>query len=498
MTSNPNILELKDVSKSFAGVQALSNISFDVREGEILGFIGENGAGKSTLIKILAGAHQRDSGEILFSGKPFHVQHPKEAQDIGISVIYQEFNLIPSLSVAENIFLGKLPLVNKMIHWKKLYSDATAALERLNLKIDVTIPVSELSIAKQQMVEIAKALVADTKILIMDEPTATLTGEETETLLQQVQQLKAEGITVIFVSHRLEELFAVCDRIAVLRDGKFIGTYDSEQLTKDKLIELMVGRPLSQTFPERKGKLSNETILEVRNLTRGQIVKDVSFSLSKGEILGIAGLVGSGRTETARLIFGADLMDSGEVLLKGKKVSIRSPQEAIAQGIGLVPEDRKNQGLVIGLSVRENLLMSSIKKAIKNGFILRKREAAICETNIASLQIKTSHYNQLAESLSGGNQQKVVLGKWLNAEPDIIIMDEPTRGIDVNAKVEIYKLIVQLADAGKSLIIISSELPEILGLSDNILVMCEGEISGRLSKSEATQEKIMYHATGGR
>ncbi|WP_367398221.1 sugar ABC transporter ATP-binding protein [Paenibacillus sp. MSJ-34] len=496
--SSTSILEIKNVSKTFSGVKALSDISFDVRKGEILGLIGENGAGKSTLIKILAGAHQKDSGEILLNGEPFEVRHPIEAQNLGLSVIYQEFNLIPSLSVVENIYLGKLPLKNGLVNWKKLKEDAIQVLEQLNLDINVMEKVSNLSVAKQQMVEISKALATKANVLIMDEPTATLTGEETEILLRQVRELKAKGITIIFVSHRLEELFSVCDRIAVLRDGTYVGTKDTCDLTKDSLIEMMVGRPLDQTFPEKEVKEFKEEVLAVKGLCRGKYVKNVSFTLHKGEILGVAGLVGAGRTELARLIFGADRPDAGEIFLRSKAVTFKSPHQAIKNGIGLVPEDRKNQGLVIELSVRENAMMANLGNAIVNGLVHPKKEIEITEKYIQELQIKTSNVNQIVKRLSGGNQQKVVLGKWMNADTDVLIFDEPTRGIDVGAKAEIYKLIISMAGQGKSIILISSELSEIIGLSDNVLVMYEGEITGTLSKHEVTQERIMYHATGGR
>lgn len=489
------MLVFKNISKIFPGVKALDNVNLKVKKGEIHGLIGENGAGKSTLMKILSGAYTRDTGEIYLEGEPEEIGSPKRAEELGISIIYQEFNLVPSLSVAENIFLGKLPKKNKLVDWGVIKGLAEKALVEVGITIDPDTAIEELSVAEQQMVEIAKAISLDCKILVMDEPTSALTGEETQKLFKVMKRLKKQGIAIIFISHRLEEMFEITDRISVLRDGQYIGTEDKGGITEDKLISMMVGRSLSQKFPAKEYQ-AGKKIFSVEGLTNEKI-KDVSFSLKEGEILGIAGLVGSGRTETVRAIFGADQLESGKIYINDKEIKITSPKSAIKAGIGLVPEDRKSQGLVLKLSVKENILMAALKKALKGFFLSPEKEAMIGRKYVKDLKIKTPGTDSLVNNLSGGNQQKVVLSKWLNCDPDIIIMDEPTRGIDVNSKMEIYNIIVELVKRGKGIIIVSSELPEILGISDRIIVMHEGEVKGELKSQDATQEKIMHYATGG-
>jgi ribose transport system ATP-binding protein len=493
------LLEFRKISKSFAGVQALKDVSFRIKKGEVHALIGENGAGKSTLMKILAGAYSKDEGEILIEGGIVDIRTPKDAENLGVTVIYQEFNLVPMLTVGENIFLGRIPRKFKsgpIIDWKQVKDKAEALLKDIDVAIDTGALIEQLGVAQQQMVEIAKAVSLKSKIVIMDEPTSALTDVETKKLFKVIRKLKSQGVAVIFISHRLEEIFNIADNVTVLRDGQYINTQPVVQIDKDRLIEMMVGRPLSQRYP-KKNHMIGEEILKVENLSRGSVIKSTSFSVRQGEILGISGLMGSGRTEMIRLLFGADKKDSGTIMVGGKIVNIKSPKDAIRAGIGLVPEDRRYQGLVMELPVKDNVLLANLKKVKNRLFLSRKLEKKICEKYIEDLEIKTPGYNQIAKRLSGGNQQKVVLAKWLNCDLDIIVFDEPTRGIDVNAKMGIYNIIMQLAKQKKAIIVISSELPEILGISDRILVMSEGEIKGQMLRDEATQEKIMAYVIGG-
>lgn len=491
------VLEMKSVTKRFPGVLALDNVQLNLKPGEVLCLVGENGAGKSTLMKILAGAQPLDSGQILLSGEPVVIKSPHHAQQLGISMIYQEFNLSPYLSVAENIFLGREPRIGKspFINWTKMYNDARDILKRIRVDLDVRKPVNECSVAQQQMVEIAKAISFNSKIIVMDEPSATLTDHELAALFDLIRGLKQEGIGMIYISHRLEEIFEIGDRLTAMRDGQYVDTRDVKDITKDDIIRMMVGRELTNEFPKEIFDRGEER-LAVKNLSRRGAFENVNFSLYKGEIVGLTGLVGAGRTEVARAIFGADAIDGGQLSLDGKDVAIRTPQEAIRHGIGLLTEDRKNQGLVLGMTVRENTSIANLKELVKVMFIDRKRERAVAEQYVKELQIKTPSVEQTAQNLSGGNQQKVVLAKWLFTQSKILIFDEPTRGIDVGAKVEIYKLMNELVRQGVAVLMISSELPEVLGMCDRVLVMHEGKLAGELSRAEATQERIMKLATG--
>jgi len=489
-------LELKNIKKAYPGVIALDDVSISFRKGEVHAIAGENGAGKSTLIKIIAGAISPDEGEIQVGDKTFSVMNPSLSKKEGIQVIYQEFNLIPSLSVAENIFLGDFIGNGITINRKEMISRTKEIFNRLKITIDPLTPVEDLSVAYQQLVEIAKAVSKEVKVLIMDEPSAPLTKAEVDTMFHIVKKLKDEGVLIIYISHKLEEIFEICDRITVMRDGKKIETKNIDEIDRDELIHLMVGRELKETFPPRKPVLG-EKILEARKLT-GNGVKDISFHLSKGEILGICGLVGSGRTEMVRMLFGAEEKESGEVLINNKPVSITSPEDAIKLGIGLIPEDRKSQGALLDLSIKWNISMSSLKK-ISRGTVIRKKEENTSAVNYKeSLRIKTPSLEQLVKNLSGGNQQKVIIAKWLMTNSNIIIFDEPTRGIDVGAKQEIYKLINKLTDEGLSIIMISSEMEEVLGMADRILVLAEGKIAGELSREEFNQDTIFEYASGMR
>lgn len=488
------LLQVNQVSKFFPGVRALDGVSLDLQAGEVLALVGENGAGKSTLIKILGGAHQADSGGLSIRGKPVHIGSPSEAQALGISIIYQEFNLIPDLSVRENIFLGREIESGWFIDEEKEAQGAETLFKRLGLQLNPEKLCRELTIAEQQLVEIAKALSLDAKILVMDEPSATLTQQEVDQLFGIIRELKARGMGVIYISHRLEEVFEIGDRVMVLRDGRHVVTRPVAEVNRKGLIESMVGRSLESEFPDRS-RNPGEVCLRVEGLCRGAAVREVGFSLRSGEILGFAGLVGAGRTETMRLIFGADPLDSGQVWVHGKPVTLKTPREAIARGICLLTEDRKNQGLVLAHSVLENFGLPNLRAYSGKVFLDEILERDRFQKYQREIQIKVSHADQDAGHLSGGNQQKVVLAKWLERNADILIFDEPTRGIDVGAKFEIYQLMNQLAEAGKGIIMISSELPEILGMSDRILVMRDGRIQGEITNvSQASQEEVMHLA----
>ncbi len=492
------MLEMRHISKTYPGVRALDDVSLTVHAAEVHALLGENGAGKSTLMKILAGAQRMDSGEIVLEGRPVFIDSPQRAMDFGISIIYQEFNLVPYLSAGENIFLGREPraAIPGFVDFRTLYSEAQRVIDRLGVRLDARTPVNRLSVAQQQMVEVAKATSKQAKIIIMDEPSATLTDHELQSLFALIRQLQADGVCIVYISHRLEEVFDVCDRATIMRDGKWIATKDVKDLTREEIIRLMVGRELKEAIPKVSAEVGAPA-LTVRGLTRAGVLHDVSFEVRQGEIVGLAGLVGAGRTETARVIFGADPMDSGSIEVFGIPVRIQSPQQAIEHGIGLVTEDRKQQGLVLGMTERENNTLANLGSLSTLGFIRRREEREAAEKYRKDLDIKTPSIEQLVQNLSGGNQQKVVLAKWLFTGSRILIFDEPTRGIDVGAKSEIYKLMNALAAQGVAIIMISSELPEVLGMSDRILVMHEGRIAGELSRQDATQERIMHLATGG-
>ena len=493
---NDAILDMKGIDKSFGGVRALRGVSFACRRGEVHALVGENGAGKSTLMKILAGAIQPDQGEVSIRGQKVRINDPKQAQRLGVSVIYQEFNLVPHLSVVENVFLGREYRSARIFcDFGRMRREASALFARLGVTVDPDARVSALSVAQCQMVEIAKALSLEAEIVVMDEPSAVLAGDELQRLFEMIRVLKANGVTVIYISHRLDEVFEIADRATVLRDGAVVGTSDIARVTKADLIRMMVGRDLGEAFAGAPTKIG-EPILETRSLCAGGRVRNVTLTLHRGEIVGIAGMVGSGRTELARVLFGADAMDSGEIVVKGKRIRAGDPRTALQAGIAFVPEDRKTQGLILGLTVRHNFSLPLLDRIARLGLIDRSKESSLLERSIRELQIKTSGPEQQVGHLSGGNQQKVVLAKWLATQPDIMILDEPTRGIDVGAKVEIYALIRELARQGKAIMMISSELPEILGLSDRILVMHEGSIAGELTRADATEEKILALATG--
>ncbi len=497
MANSEFILEMLQITKRFPGVLALDKANLALRPGEVHCLLGENGAGKSTMMKILAGAQPMDSGEIFIDGEPVVITSPHHAQQLGISMIYQEFNLSPYLSVAENIFLGREPRIGRspFIDWKRMYRDSEEILKRIRVDLDVRRPVNELSVAQQQMVEIAKALSVQAKIIVMDEPSATLTDHELVALFDLIRTLRASGIGLIYISHRLEEVFEIGDQVTVMRDGQHVATKPASSMTRESIIRMMVGRELTEEYPKEFFKLGEER-LRVEGLSREGAFKDVSFSLRTGEIVALTGLVGAGRTEVARAIFGADRKTAGQVYLDGKPAEIRSPQDAIKNGLGLLTEDRKNQGLVLGMTVRENTTLSNLSALVKGLFINRKFERSVAEKYVHELQIKTPSIEQVVQNLSGGNQQKVVLAKWLFTQSRVLIFDEPTRGIDVGAKAEIFKLMNALVSRGVAILMISSELPEVLGMCDRVLVMHEGRLAGQLMRNEASQEKIMHLATG--
>lgn len=496
MNDADTILEMENISKAFPGVQALDDVSFECKRGEAHALVGENGAGKSTLMKILSGAYQPDRGTIILDGQEVEIRDPHHGQQLGISIIYQEFNLEPYLDVAENIFLGREPLTRLgLIDYRKMYIEAAELLSRIGMDLDLREWAVDLPVAEQQMVEIVKALSFEAKVVVMDEPTSALSKEETMRLFEIIHSLKNQGITVVYITHRIKEIFEVADRVTVLKDGKLVGTENVEDVSESTLVRMMIGRALDTIFPE-KGKDGQETILSVRGLARTGTFEEITFDLCKGEILGLAGLVGAGRTEVARAIFGADPVEKGEIALNGQLVKIKSPRDAASRGMGLVPEDRRTHGLVLCLPVRSNVVLPILGRIKRFLFCHKGKEKEITNKLISSLDIKTPSSEHEVEYLSGGNQQKVVLAKWLAAAPQVIIFDEPTRGIDVGAKAEIHRLMRELANNGTGILMISSELPEILGMSDRILVMHEGRIAASFSADEATEEKVMAAATG--
>ena len=490
------VLRLRGIAKRYPGVVALDGVDLDVQRGEVHVLLGENGAGKSTLMKIISGAVSRDAGEIFLDGVPAEITNPRHAQTLGIGIIYQELNLVPHLTAAENILLGREPaLAPGVIDQRQLVRAAQQQLDDLGVPIDARAVVRRLSVARQQMVEVAKALSLNARVLIMDEPTSALSRQEIQELFATIRRLKARGVAIIYISHRMEELFEIGDRVTVLRDGQHVGTRRIAETTMAELVRLMVGRDLRDQYPKQPAPLGTEA-LRVEHLRRDGVLHDISFTLRRGEVLGVAGLMGSGRTELARAIFGADAVDGGHVFIRGQLKKISSPRAAISLGVGFLTEDRKHQGLVLALSVQENICLPSVHRLSRLGVMQPARETAAAAQRIADLHIKTPGPHQRVVNLSGGNQQKVVLGKWLTIDADILIFDEPTRGIDVGAKVEIYQLINQLAARGAAVLMISSELPEILGMSDRILVMHAGRIAGEFTAVEATQEKLLAAALG--
>ncbi len=491
-----NVLEFRNITKYFPGVKALDNVSFKVKSGEVLAFLGENGAGKSTLLKTLNGDYQPTSGEYLLNGEVKHFSNPKEAIDEGISVIYQERQILMELSVAENIFMGRLPVgKNGLIDNKELYSKAQEIIDEFGLPIEPMSKVKDISIAHQQMVEIMKAYSRELKVIAFDEPTASLCDSEIEILFKTIEKLKKENKIIIYVSHRMKELDQLADKIAIFKDGKFVTMVNKGEVSQKELIKMMVGRDLGDIFNNLdREKNIGETLLQVRNLT-SNYVKDISFELKRGEVLGFSGLVGSGRTEIMRAIIGADTVKSGEILLENNSVICKSPKDAMKKGIVLVPEDRKTQGILPNMSVGENISISILDNIInKLGFINKKSEETIAEDGIKKFNVKTPTAEKKIVELSGGNQQKTIVARWLATNPKILILDEPTKGIDIGAKSEFYKLINDFAREGMGVILISSELPEVIGLSDRIIVMKSGKITGEVDRKDATEDKLLEYA----
>ena len=493
--SKKPLLRMRGIKKSFPGVNALKGVDLTLYAGEILALLGENGAGKSTLIKILGGAHQPDEGVIEINNARVNVGTPQASQSSGIGIIYQEFNLIPFLSARENIFLGRERGFISLIQKKEEQTTAEKLFKRIGINIPVETECNSLSVAHQQIVEIAKTLAQEARIIVMDEPSAALSPRETEGLFKVINELKSQGIGVIYISHRLDEIFKISDRITFLRDGQYIDTLKTKDVSRDKVIELMVGRSMKNEFPKRKTVIGGPR-LKVSELSKGNKVQKVSLEVKSGEVVGLTGLVGAGRTETARLLFGADVKDSGKIELDGKLLTIKNPRDAIQQNICLLTEDRKSQGLILNQTIRENFSLPNLLQFCTWCFIRKKDESEALSFYVKQIKMKITSTEQMAGTLSGGNQQKVVLSKWLQRNAEVIIFDEPTRGIDVGAKYEIYQLINELAEKGKAILMISSELPEILGMSDRVLVMNEGRITGEIpSPSHATQEDIMKLAT---
>jgi ribose transport system ATP-binding protein len=492
------LVVMEGIEKSFPGVHALRQASFELRAGEVHALVGENGAGKSTLMKVLTGIYSKDAGRIFYKGSEVEISNPRAAQLLGISIIHQELNLMPHLTVAQNIFIGREPRsrLKFILDDKKINDQADELFDSLHLKLDPRTKVMDLTVAKQQMVEIAKALSFNSDVLIMDEPTAALTESEIDELFRIIRSLRDKGVGVVHISHRLEELKQISDRITVMRDGRYVDTVQTNEVSIDRIINMMVGRTIYETSPELPESINQEVVLEVRNLNRGTAIRDVNFQLKRGEILGFAGLVGAGRTEVARAIFGADPVDSGEIFIEGQRAAINSPQDAVEHGIGYLSEDRKRYGLTLSMDVRENTVLASLNKFLGfAGWVDQKKVSLQADAMVNALKIKTPNLQQRVKNLSGGNQQKVIVGKWLTADTRVLIFDEPTRGIDVGAKSEIYRLLNDLAQQGKAIIMISSELPEILRMSHRVIVMCEGRITGELHASDANQETIMKYAT---
>ncbi|RCX18775.1 monosaccharide ABC transporter ATP-binding protein (CUT2 family) [Anaerobacterium chartisolvens] len=492
------VLQMKGVSKAFPGVKALDNVSLNIRPGEVHALMGENGAGKSTLMKILNGMYQPDGGEIIFNGEKVCITSPTEALKIGISMIYQELNPILDMTIAQNIFIGREPMQKNrlFIDDKRLYSDAKVLLEEFKMPLNPRWKMSKLSTAQKQMVEMIKAVSLNSKLIVMDEPTSSLTEEEVNTLFATIERLKKENVPIVYISHRMEEVFMICDTVSVLRDGQYIGTRPIGELDKNSLISMMVGRELKDIFPKTEVQ-TGETVLEVKSLSKKGVFNDISFKLQKGEILGLYGLVGAGRSEIMRAIFGLDSYSSGEIILNGKALKAKNTKQVIENGVSMVTEDRKELGLVLCRSLKENISLASLDDCSKGPFVKRKLENERCVNMTSKMRVKMSSLKQNAESLSGGNQQKIVLCKWLMKNPRILILDEPTRGIDVGAKAEIYQLMSTLASQGLAVIMISSELPEVIGMSDRILVVGEGKIKGEFAREDISQDDLLACALGG-
>lgn len=494
---NAVVLEVKGVSKFFPGVQALKDVDLDIRKGEVHAIIGENGAGKSTLMKVLTGVYQRDAGEYWFEGQKVDFSNVQQSIAMGISCIYQELTIVPLIDVARNLFLGNLPMAKGRINYRKLYEDAQEVLNILELDISPKTLAKDLSIAQHQMIEIGRAITRKSKVIIMDEPTSSLTAKETEVLFRVIRSLKEKGVAIFYISHKLEEITEISDRISVFRDGAHISTFDNdENATQDKIVSQMIGREISNYFNKQPAVLG-DVVLEAKGLTRNGYFEDISFSVRQGEVLGFFGLVGAGRSEVMKALFGADRLHAGEIYINGEKAVIRSPSAAIRKGIGLVPEDRKAEGLVLRLSIKVNELMVKMKEINRCGFIQARAAQSLAEDYQKRLNIKTPTLSKIVGELSGGNQQKVVIAKWLMVNPCLLILDEPTRGVDVGAKSEIYRLISELARQKVAVIVISSELNEILGVSDRIITMHEGKKTGELITANTDSHEVMQYALGG-
>jgi ribose transport system ATP-binding protein len=493
------VLEMRGITKRFNGVAALQNVNLTIYPGEVHALMGENGAGKSTLMKILAGAYIADEGEIFIDGRPANITDPSAARRAGINLIYQELNVAPNLTVAENIFMGSELRRGQILDRGAMQTRATEVLQLLGASFTPSTLVSSLSIAEQQQVEIARALKDNSRILVMDEPTAALSDRETERLFEVIRTLRANGIAIIYISHRMEEVYALANRVSVLRDGQYVGSLDRDELSPDRLVQMMVGRPMQDFYEHQHQSVVGNVVLEVRNLTDGRKVQPTNLELRAGEIVGLSGLVGAGRTELSRLIFGADPKTGGEVWLNGKKLEIRSPKDAIAAGIGYVPEDRKDQGLFLEMSSSKNIILNTIDRDAKAGVINWRSVGIIADAAVRDLKIRLANLEVRAMDLSGGNQQKLLLARWLAIKPRVLLLDEPTRGVDIGAKSEIYRIVSDLAQSGVAILMVSSELTEIVGLSDRVLVMREGRLVGELGGTtdrQITQENIMAYATG--
>ncbi|MGN7356448.1 sugar ABC transporter ATP-binding protein [Paenibacillus sp. SAF-054] len=490
-------IQMNGIHKAFGANQVLSGVDFDLREGEVHALMGENGAGKSTLMNILTGLHARDEGTILVDGKETYFANPKEAERQGIAFIHQELNVWPDMTVLENLFIGReMSSGFGLLRMKEMKSLAKEQFKRLSVDIPLNVEAGQCSVGQQQMIEIAKALLTDTKVIIMDEPTSALTEREIEKLFEVIASLKKEGVSIVYISHRMEEIFTICDRITVMRDGRTVDTKEIPHTNFDEVVKKMVGRELTERYPARMPE-PGEVVLEVAHASRKGLFEDISFQVRAGEIVGFSGLMGSGRTEIMRALFGLDHLDSGDIRVFGKKADIRKPVDAVKLGIGFITEDRKDEGLILDFSVRDNMVLPSLSGFTSKGIISSQKEKIFVDALIKRLHIKTHSSETAAGNLSGGNQQKVVIAKWVGIGPKLLILDEPTRGVDVGAKREIYQLMNELTGHGVAIIMVSSELPEVLGMSDRIVVVHEGRITGELNKEEATQEKIMTLATGG-
>ncbi|MDO5548853.1 MAG: sugar ABC transporter ATP-binding protein [Eubacteriales bacterium] len=491
------IVSMEHITVVFPGVKALDDVSFSLRSGEVHVLLGENGAGKSTLVKVLSGVYRKNAGTVYVDGEEVNFSSTKEAQEAGVNIVHQELNLIPYLTVAENIFLGHEPKKHGIIDWKRMFSETETILENLGVDIPAKAELRTLSVAQQQMVEIAKAVRLESKVIVLDEPTSSLTDKEIDALFEIMRSLRDKGVGIIYISHRFDEIKRICDRATIMRDGKYIDTVDVAETEIDDMIRMMVGRELTDMYPKTPAEIG-DVLLEAKHFSTEEKLRDCSIYVRRGEILALAGLMGAGRTELARAIIGADPIHAGELFLNGTKISVKHPKDAVKHGIGLVPEDRKQQGLVLGMSIGKNITLANLSKTMKSGMLNSRVERSLGDDAVKNLNIRTPNLEQRVKFLSGGNQQKVVIAKWLLAEGNVLIFDEPTRGIDVGAKSEIYRIMCELAQSGMAIIMISSELPEVLAMSDRIYVMCNGEVRGELTREEATQEKIMYYATGGK